>query len=138
MIDAPGIVTALDGDFAIVRMEESGCGRCHETGGCGGNNIGRLFCSAPRSFRVLNPGKSSPGDRVVVAIDEGALRRSALMCYGLPLLALFIGAFCGSALAGETGAILGAICGLFSSWLLLRYALRRQTPDQRSQPFIRS
>lgn len=101
MIDAPGIVTALDGDFAIVRMEESGCGRCHETGGCGGNNIGRLFCSAPRSFRVLNPGKSSPGDRVVVAIDEGALRRSALMCYGLPLLALFIGAFCGSALAGE-------------------------------------
>ena len=82
--------------------------------------------------------KSSPGDRVVGAIDEGALRRSALMCYGLPLLALFIGAFCGSALAGETGAILGAICGLFSSWLLLRYALRRHTPDQRSQPFIRS
>lgn len=138
MIDVPGKISALDGDYAIVQVEESGCGRCHETGGCGGNNVGRLFCNAPRSFRVLNPGKSAIGDSVKIAIDEGAVRRSAALAYGLPLLLLFIGALGGSVLAGETGAILGSISGLFLSWLVMRLALVRVTRDQRSQPHIRS
>lgn len=138
MIDVPGKISALDGDYAIVQVEESGCGRCHETGGCGGNNVGRLFCNAPRSFRVLNPGKSAIGDSVKIAIDEGAVRRSAALAYGLPLLLLFIGALGGSVLAGETGAILGSISGLFLSWLVMRLALVRVARDQRSQPHIRS
>jgi sigma-E factor negative regulatory protein RseC len=137
MIDAQGLIIALDGEYALVRMDETGCGRCHEQGGCGGNNIGKMFCSAPRTFRVLNPRNSHIGERVTIAIAEGALRRSAVLAYGLPLLALFIGALTGSALAGETGAIVGSICGLVLSWLLLRHAQLHSTPDQRSQPYIR-
>ncbi|MBL8416106.1 MAG: SoxR reducing system RseC family protein [Propionivibrio sp.] len=137
MIDAQGTITALDGEYALVRMDESGCGRCHEHGGCGGNNTGKMFCSAPRTFRVLNPRNSVIGERVTIAVAEGALRRSATLAYGLPLLALFVGALTGSALAGETGAIFGSICGLLFSWLLLRYAQLHSTPDQLSQPFIR-
>ena len=137
MIDAQGIITALDGEYAVVRMDETGCGRCHEQGGCGGNNIGKLFCSAPRNFRVLNPGNSVIGERVTIAVAEGSLRRGAVLAYGFPLLALFVGALTGSALAGETGAIVGSICGLLFSWLLLRYAQRHSTPDHRFKPFIR-
>ena len=137
MIDAHGTITALDGDYALVRMDETGCGRCHEHGGCGGNNISKIFCSAPRTFRVLNPRNSVVGERVTIAIAEGAIRRTAALVYGLPLLALFVGALGGSALAGETGAIIGSITGLLFSWLLLRHAQQSTSADYRSQPYIR-
>lgn len=138
MIDAQGSITAIDGEYAIVQMDEAGCGRCHETGGCGGNNIGKMFCSTPRTFRVLNPGKAVIGQRVQVMIAAGAVRRSAAQAYGLPLLALFAGAIGGNALAGEIGAIIGAFGSLFAAWLALRRAQLHSTPDQRFQPFIRT
>ncbi len=137
MIEARGTITALDGKYAIVRMDEAGCGRCHEEGGCGGNNIGKMFCHAPQTFRVLNPGDSTVGERVNVAIAEGAVRRSAALAYGLPLLALFVGTLSGSALAGEAGAIVGAIVGLLGSWLTLRIAHVRCDRDNGSLPYIR-
>lgn len=137
MIDAPGTITALDGDYAIVSMEETGCGRCHENGGCGGNNLSKLFCHAPRTFRVLNPGHSAIGDHVKIAISAGAIRRSATLAYGLPLLALFAGALGGSALAGESGAIIGAIVGLLCAWMALSHASGHRRPDERSQPYIK-
>lgn len=137
MIDAAGTITARDGDFATVLLDEAGCGRCLEPGGCGGNNIGKMFCRTPRTFRVRNPGNLAVGDRVNVALAAGAVQRGALLAYGLPLLALFIGALGGSALAGETGAILGAVGGLLCAWLALRFAQGRGAPDQRFEPYIR-
>ena len=138
LVDAPGIIIELDGEYAMVRMDETGCGRCHEPGGCGGNNIGKMFCSAPRVFRVLNPDQTAVGARVTIAIAEGAVRRSAVLAYGLPLLALFLGAFCGSALAGESGAIIGAACGLLVAWMGLRFAHRLRSPSQQIQPYIQN
>lgn len=137
MIDAPGTVVAIDGEHALVSMDETGCGRCHEEGGCGGNNIGKMFCNAPRTFRVLNPGRAVVGDRVTIVIAEGVVRRSAALAYGLPLLALFAGALAGSALFGEPGAIIGAISGLSCAWLGLRYLQARGSADKHSQPYIR-
>jgi sigma-E factor negative regulatory protein RseC len=136
MIDAQGIVTALDGDYAIVQMDETGCGRCHEQGGCGGNNIGKIFCSTPRTFRVLNPGKSPMGARVRVMIADGAVRRSALYAYGFPLLAIFAGAIGGSALAGEPGAIAGAVGNLLGAWFLLKRSQSRNKPDAQFEAHI--
>lgn len=137
MIDAHGTITALNGEYALVRMDETGCGRCREHGGCGGSNINRIFCSEPRTFHVLNPRKSAIGERVTIAIAEGAIRRSAALVYGLPLLALFVGALGGLTLAGETGAIIGSAIGLLFSWLLLHRAQQSTTPDHRFQPYIR-
>ena len=137
MIDATGTITALDGDYAIVRMDETGCGRCHEQGGCGGNNIGKMFCNTPRTFRVLNPQNSPVGERVTIAIGEGAVRRGAVLAYGLPLIALLAGAIGGTMLAGEAGAIGGAAIGLLGAWLTLRYTQLHSTPDTRFQPYIR-
>jgi sigma-E factor negative regulatory protein RseC len=136
-VDASGTITALDGGYATVLMDETGCGRCHEPGGCGGNNIGKMFCHSPRTFHLANPGNLGVGDRVSVAIAEGAVQRSAMLAYGVPLLALFVGALGGSAVAGEMGAIVGAISGLFCAWLGLRFAQGRGKPDLRLQPYIR-
>ena len=137
MIDAQGTITAVNGDTAEVLMDETGCGRCHEEGGCGGHNIGKMLCASPRTFQVLNPGNSAVGDRVTVVIAEGAVRRSALLAYVVPLLALLVGALGGSALAGEFGAIAGAVSGLLGAWLVLRYVQARSTPERNSQPYIR-
>jgi len=137
MIDASGTITALDGDYAIVVMDESGCGHCHEPGGCGGSTLVNALCSEPRTFRVLNPGKAALGSRITVTIAEGSVRRGALLAYGFPLLGLFLGASGGSALAGEAGAIIGSLCGLLCAWLGLRYAQRRRALDPRAQPSIR-
>lgn len=137
MIDAQGTIIAVNGDTAEVLMDETGCGRCHEEGGCGGHNIGKMLCASPRTFQVCNPGNSAVGDRVTVVIAEGAVRRSALLAYVVPLLALLVGALGGSALAGELGAIAGAVSGLLGAWLVLRYVQARSTPERNSQPYIR-
>ena len=138
MIDAPGSITAVDGEYATVRMDESGCGRCHEEGGCGGNNIGKMFCSTPRTFRVLNPGQAAVGEQVHVTIADGAVRYGATRAYGLPLLALFVGALGGNALAGEPGAIIGAFGCLLAAWFLLRRTQLRAAQDKRFEPSIRT
>ena len=137
MIDAKGTITAVNGDTAEVLMDETGCGRCHEEGGCGGHNLGKMLCSSPRCFVVQNPGNSAVGDRVTVVVAAGAVRRSALLVYVVPLLALLVGALGGSALAGELGAIVGAVGGLLGAWLILRYTQARYALDQHFRPYIR-
>ena len=136
MIDAEGTITAVDQEFAIVRMDEAGCGRCHEEGGCGGHNLGKMFCSTPHTFRILNPEKGEVGERVRVLVPAGAVRLSALYAYGLPLLALFLGAICGSTLAGEIGSIAGAMLCLLATWLGLWRFQSSQVQNKRLQPII--
>jgi sigma-E factor negative regulatory protein RseC len=139
MTDAKGTVVGIDGDYAIVRVEaNSGCGRCHEPGGCGATNIGQMFCAAPKTFRVRNSGGRALGDEVTIAIAEGSIRRSALIAYVMPLLALLAGALAGHVLGGDVGAILGAVGGLVVAWIILRSVGRRTRPDPRFEPFIRN
>lgn len=138
MTEAKGTIISLDGEHAIVRMDETGCGRCNEPGGCGGQNIAQMLCSSPRTYRVLNHAKAAVGDHVRVTIAEGAVRHSATLAYGLPLLTLFSCALGGNALAGEPGAISGALLGLLSGWLIFRRNQVRSARDERFQPFIRS
>lgn len=136
MADAKGIIASVDGDYALVRMDDTGCGRCHEPGGCGGVNIGKMFCSTPAEFRVMNSGKSVVGQHVSVAIPDGAVSKGALLAYGFPLLLLLIGAFSGSVLSGDLGAAVGAACGLVASLPALRYAQSRNATSRQFQPYI--
>lgn len=119
-MDAQGTVVSLEGADVLVRMDETGCGRCYEPGGCGGNNLNQIFCRTPRHFRALNAGELKPGDRVTVLVDAGAVWRSASLMYGVPLLAALGGALSGTALQGEMGAISGLVLGLVSAYGLMR------------------
>lgn len=131
-----GIVISLDGEYAWVRMDEGGCGHCHEAGGCGGQRLEKIFCDKPAVFRVYNPGNAQPDERVTVAMQAGALSCSAMHAYGMPLLVLFVGAFGGLALAGEAGAMTGAGLGLLAGWFALRYS-RSMDTDTTLQPYIK-
>lgn len=130
-------VTGVDGEHATIRVEETGCGRCAEPGGCAGRHLGRMLCRTPRDFRVLNPERCVVGQRVRVSVAEGSVLRGAGWAYGLPLLALFVGSLLGSAVGGEPGAITGAAAGLTGGWLALRHVQRRTHDDPRWQPSIR-
>lgn len=137
MTEAWGTIVAVDEHAATIRIDEVGCGRCREPGGCGGNPTGKLWCATPRTFRVANPERRVIGERVRIGVAEGALGRSALLAYGFPLLALFAGALAGSALGGEAGSIGGALAGLIVGWLGLCRAQRRGQHDPRFRPSIR-
>lgn len=138
MSEAQGKVTALDGAYAIVATEpENGCGRCHESGGCGGANISRMMCSsAPRTWRVLNPRGAKIGDDVTIAVADGAIGAGAFVVYVVPLVMLLLGAILGAALAGDAGAISGAMIGLLAGVLVMRQQQKRRLEDPRFQPHI--
>lgn len=136
MSEAKGIVTAIDGEYAIVRTDEGGCGRCHEKGGCGGVSVGRMFCSTPQTWRVLNPRKAGVGERVSIAVDEGAVSASALLIYVLPLLLLIGGAVLGAALFADSGGIFGGIAGLLIAWRWVAHYQKRRHCDSRFHPHI--
>ena len=138
MIETTGTVIAVDGDEALVQVNESGgCGRCHEEGGCGGHNLGKMLCAAPTTYRVRNPGGAAVGQQVTIALAEGVIRRSALLMYGLPLALLLAAALIGMAVAGEGGAMLGALAGLLGGWWGVRCLQRARRGDSHTEPFIK-
>lgn len=131
MIETWGTVAAISGSEVLVRVEQKGCGRCHEEGGCGGNSLGDMLCKTPDTFRLQNPGNVQVGDRVTIAVPEGSILKTVTQAYLLPLFCLLLGAFVGLSFAGEVGAILGAIGGLLVGWIGAR-----QFRNQHLEPYI--
>jgi sigma-E factor negative regulatory protein RseC len=130
------VVQSLDGREAIVEVEAGGCGRCHEKGGCGGQQLTQMFCSGPKTYRVDNALGASPGDRVTVAIAAGSVRRTANLAYGIPLTATIAGAALGTSLAGDAGAMLGAGFGLVMSFAYIRSRARDGAGKYSERPYI--
>ena len=123
------VVRQIDGNEALVEVAEEGCGRCHESGGCGGQNLSRMLCANTRIYRVANPDGARMGERVLVGIAAGAVRRSANLAYGLPLVGLIGGGAFGSWLGGDLGSASGAAVGLAVAWIIFRtLAIRGEKP----------
>lgn len=129
------VVRALDGLDAVVEVEQGGCGRCHEAGGCGGQHLTQMFCST-KTYRVDNSLHAQVGEHVTVAIAAGSVRRIANLAYGIPLLAIILGALLGMSLAGDAGAMLGAAGGLCGSILYIRNRAQRGTGNLGERPYI--
>lgn len=134
--ETQAVVTALDGNYALVRTEAGGCGRCHEAGGCGGANISQMLCNNERTWRVLNPHGAKVGELVRVAVADGALSSGAMLIYVLPLSCFIGGALFGVSLFAETGAIVGAGAGLALAWLVVSRRARQRRCDPRFHPHI--
>jgi len=100
MMEELGTVVETDGDHAWVAMERrSACAACATRSGCSGGVLGDLFGRRPVGLRALNRVGARPGERVVVAVAEEAVRAGALAAYAVPLLGLLAGAGAGEALA---------------------------------------
>lgn len=136
LITVRGIVRSLDGGDALVEVEQGGCGRCHEEGGCGGQQLTQMFCSGPKSYRAENTIGADVGDRVVVATSPGSIRRTANLAYGMPLLGAIGGALLGMPLGGDAGAMLGAAGGLLLALGYVRLRSRRDTGSIQIRPHL--
>lgn len=130
------VVRLVDTAGAVVEIEQGGCGRCHEKGGCGGHHLTQTFCSGPRRYRVENAIGAEVGDTVSVAVAAGTLRRGANLAYGLPVLGLIGGAVVGAAVAGDAGAIPGSLLGVVGAFMLVSRRARQPVGDPGSRPHI--
>lgn len=130
------VVRALAGSQAVVEVETGGCGRCHEKGGCGGQQLTQMMCSSPKTYHVDNPAGAAIGDRVTIAIAAGAVRRSANLAYVFPVVGLIAGAGLGSWAAGDPGAMAGAVAGLAAAWFLARSRSNRGAGNHDIRPHI--
>ena len=130
------IVRELDTDSALVEVEQGGCGRCHEQGGCGGQSLTQMFCSEPKRYRVVNHIGAGVGDLVVVAIAAGSVRKSANLGYVLPLTATIAGALLGMQLGEDQGAMLGAVAGLLLSFIYVGRRTSTGTGISATRPHI--
>ena len=102
------------------------CGICAGHG-CASRQIVELFQRLPRRYRVESWPGLSVGDRVVVGVPEGSVIRSALYCYGLPLVLIMGGAVLAQMWApGDPAAVAGAITGALMAWWV--QALNRTVP----------
>lgn len=129
------VVRALDGKEAVVEVESGGCGRCHEAGGCGGQNLTQMFCSGPKTYRVDNAIDAAVGERVTVAIAAGSVRRVANLAYGVPLTATIAGAALGARF-GDAGAMLGAVLALVLALFYVRFRSRDGAGNFTARPHI--
>lgn len=122
-------VIRLDGLYIVLEVAPvvSGCGRCHEAGGCGSGLLNKsLRPQWLNTYRLPNLVGATVGDRVILSIQEGAVLRAALMAYLLPVLLLIAGAAVGTAFSdAELTALLGASAGLVLGVLILRLAQSR-------------
>lgn len=131
-----GVVRAIDGLQAVVEIEHGGCGRCHEEGGCGGQQLTQMFCSGPKTYSVDNRLGALLGERVTIAIADGSVRRTANLAYGVPLIAAIAGAALGAPLSGDAGAIFGAGAGLVLSFFFIRFRAQGKAGNYAERPHI--
>ena len=122
MIEEEAIVTALDGNLAIVQMQrQSTCSHCELSSGCGTGAIGRMLGHNSKPLTIRNDYELSPGDKVLLGMPERAFMKANLLIYGLPLAGL-IGAglladwtFSKSELLVFSFSIAGFVAGLIIS-----------------------
>ena len=126
--EAPGLVRLA---FEV----KAGCGRCHETGGCGGINLAQPICSKPKSLLVPDSLGLRLHDRVLVSVPDVMLSRGVTRAYLIPLVLLFAGSLLGAfflpaltpmawQLSSDVGAIAGAGIGLVLAWWQLQRVQR--------------
>ncbi|QLG87965.1 SoxR reducing system RseC family protein [Chitinibacter bivalviorum] len=137
MIETQAQVVRTEGTFAWVKIRpHSPCGNCDPKTGCKSVAITRLFGNAQENYRVNNPINAAVDDLVTIAVAEGALLKTALWAYGLPLGLLLLGALLGRLSNGQTemGTLIGAGLGFLAGFAALK--LLPKTQMQPAEPFI--
>ncbi|GHD58737.1 SoxR reducing system RseC family protein [Jeongeupia chitinilytica] len=130
MIDTEARVVRTEADHAwVVIRPHTPCGNCDPQTGCRSVAISRMFGQAQQHYRVNNPLGAEQGEYVKVAVAERTLLHSALWAYGLPLLAMLLGAVLGrvTGLVSPLAEVCGAAIGFCAAFAWLRWGHRSST-----------
>jgi sigma-E factor negative regulatory protein RseC len=138
MLEEQAEVMEVDGTTAMVACRaQQDCARCAEGKGCGGGLLGRWLGDRLHRVRVSHNGGLTSGECVVIGLDERVLLRMALLVYGTPLLAMFLGALGAFMLYGtDRAAGLGMIVGLVVGFAWVSAFSRKIKADERFQPRV--
>ncbi|WP_345548480.1 SoxR reducing system RseC family protein [Microbulbifer aestuariivivens] len=135
-----GRIVAIEADAIWVEtVQRSGCHGCAAKSGCGTGLLGDYWANASRIRVALNSRDTAAvrlNDIAVIGIAEHALTTAALLVYLVPLLALLLLAYGGQEVAGEPGAIVGAIAGLALGALVVRWFSHRRAADPSFSPTL--
>ncbi|WP_417579459.1 SoxR reducing system RseC family protein [Nitrincola sp.] len=124
MLEEVAQVSEVHPDHLVIETRRlSACQSCQSHDNCGQRKLAGLFGSKPAFLKIANPEglSTQPGQSVVIGLHEGAILKSSLLLYLMPLLVL-IGA---SLLASwffdrELIVILAGITGLSGGFWLAR------------------
>lgn len=137
MIEQEGVVLSREGRTAWVEVRrQTTCNGCAVSAGCGTGVLGRWLPGGTTRLRVADPIGVEPGQRVLLAIPDGAVLRASALLYLVPLSGLLAGAIAGEQLTtglGLTGdglAMLGGAVGLVTGFGFVRHVARRKPVDQ--------
>lgn len=134
MLETHAIIVQELGENALVEVRQGGgCGHCNSENGCSSGKLSQLFCNNPRRFKVSNPSGAKMGQEVAVTLHDGVLLRSSAIIYVVPLSLMLSGSilaahWASSAASRDLYAVLGALLGLLSGfvvakWLAIRHRL---------------
>lgn len=109
------VVTRVDGNYAWLDVnDDGGCSSCSQSEGCG-----KRAKRGPQ--RVRNDIGARVGQRVILSVPRGVLLKATLWTYMLPLALVLVGAASGLTLAGDPGAVAGAVTGFMVALGVLRW-----------------
>ena len=126
------VVAIADDEAEVATMRHSACGGCEAKNGCGTSLLAAWVPRRQLTFRLRNGIDARVGDTVIVGLNEGALQRSSLLLYGLPLIGLLAGAIAGEQLAAwlgwasELGGVVGGLFGLIAALRVARSKSERR------------
>jgi sigma-E factor negative regulatory protein RseC len=125
MIEEPGLVVTVEGEYAEVQTQRRGaCGGCSANGVCGTSLLERYLGRRSVHLRALNRAGAGVGDRVLVGVSEQGLVKAAVAGYLLPLLGLIAGALLGQSLGRWLGGVETDIPSLVGAAIGFALALR--------------
>lgn len=119
------VVGIVDDTVHLETLRQSACGSCEVNKGCGTALLADWFPKRRLPLRLHNRIGAQLGDHVVIGLDENALQRATYQLYGLPLLALLVGALTGDRFAlmiglpQELAAIVVGLLGMVVVLMLL-------------------
>lgn len=132
MIEEHGSVAASGPGYArVMTRRRASCARCSVAQGCGRAALAQWF-GTTIPVEVRDPLGVSPGERVIVGLDEQALLRASLAVYGVPLGAMLMLALAAELLIGnELLTVAAAAAGFAAGFVQARLWAYR--PDQARQ-----
>jgi sigma-E factor negative regulatory protein RseC len=125
MIEEQVVITSIEHNGAWVEgMQQSACGSCSAKAGCGQHAMTQLGRKVTLWLPIDHLSETvdfNVGHQVVVGLPEGAILRSTVVLYGVPLIALVLGAIIGHGAWGEVGSILMSVVSMLIGFKLAQY-----------------
>ena len=123
MLREKGLVTALDGNLAIVHTENKlACSSCKVSDSCGNGIVEKYLAGKIFISKIENKQNAKVGDEVYIEISKSSVTKASVIVYLVPLFAFLAGASITSLITtNENVIILYSLLSLFLGLLVTKF-----------------